>query len=93
MKRLDLIISEKELDPVLKALDKSSVPGYSVIKHVTGRGEYASVSDGLDFTGLGANAHIIVFCDQEVLVNLRELVKPILDYYGGVAYVSDANKL
>ena len=93
MKRLDLIISEKELDSVLEILDKASVPGYSVIKHVTGRGAYASISEGMDFSGLGANAHVIVFCEQDVLDKIREKITSLLDYYGGVAYVAEANKL
>ena len=38
MKRLDLIVSERELDSVIEALDKAGAPGYSVIRPVTGRG-------------------------------------------------------
>ena len=91
MKRLDLIVSERELDSVIKALDKAGAPGYSVIKHVTGRGPESSVSEGMDFSGLGANAHVIVFCESPVLERLREMVNPILDYYGGVAYVAEAS--
>ncbi|HJN35164.1 MAG: transcriptional regulator [Prochlorococcus sp.] len=93
MKRLDLIVSERELDSVIKALDKAGAPGYSVIKHVTGRGPESSVSEGMDFSGLGANAHVIVFCESPVLERLREMVNPILDYYGGVAYVAEASPM
>jgi len=38
MKRLDLIIPELELDRVSKALRQAGVPGYSVMRHVTGYG-------------------------------------------------------
>ncbi len=93
MKRLDLIVSERELDSVIKALDKAGAPGYSVIKHVTGRGPESSVSEGMDFSGLGANAHVIVFCESPVLERLRDMVNPILDYYGGVAYVAEASPM
>ncbi len=93
MKRLDLIVSERELDSVIKALDKAGAPGYSVIKHVTGRGPETSVSEGMEFTDLGANAHVIVFCESPVLERLREMVNPILDYYGGVAYVAEASPM
>ena len=93
MKRLDVIVSERELDSVIKALDESYAPGYSVIKHVTGKGPNSFVSEGMDFSGLGANAHVIVFCELEVLDRLREKIKPILDYYGGVAYVADASSM
>ena len=36
MKRLDLIFSERELDAIIKTLEKANVPGYTVMKHATG---------------------------------------------------------
>ena len=33
MKRLDLIFSERELDAIIKTLEKANVPGYTVMKH------------------------------------------------------------
>jgi len=51
------------------------------------------VSEAMDFSGLGANAHVIVFCEPPLLPKLREGIQPLLDYYGGVAYVSEASPL
>ncbi len=93
MKRLDLIFSERELDEMLKCLEKAEVPGYTVMKHVTGRGPERVVSEDMEFTGLGANAHVIVFCQEEILERIKNSVQPILNYYGGVAYISEANPL
>ena len=93
MKRVDLIFSERELDDVLSALEKAEVPGYTVMKHATGRGPERIVTEDMDFTGLGANAHVIIFCDQETIEKIRENIKLILSYYGGVAYVSEATPL
>ena len=93
MKRLDLIFSERELDQVLTALEKANVPGYTVMKHATGRGPERVVTEDMEFTGLGANAHVIVFCEQEVIDKIREYIRSILNYYGGVAYVSEATPL
>ena len=93
MKRLDLILSERELDSILKVIDAAGASGYSVIKHVTGRGPHGAVSDSMDFSGLGANAHVIVFCKPDILPAIRAGVQPLLDYYGGVAFVSDAEPL
>ena len=62
MKRLDLIFSERELDAIIKTLEKANVPGYTVMKHATGRGPERVVTEDMEFTGLGANAHVIVFC-------------------------------
>tara|TARA_Y100001968_G_scaffold67200_1_gene58036 strand:- start:13467 stop:13748 length:282 start_codon:yes stop_codon:yes gene_type:complete len=93
MKRLDLIFSERELDEVLTALEKANAPGYTVMKHATGRGPERVVTEDMEFTGLGANAHVIVFCEQDVINQIQENIRSILNYYGGVAYVSEATPL
>ncbi len=93
MKRLDLIFSERELNEMLKCLEKAEVPGYTVTKHVTGRGPERVVSEDMEFTGLGANAHVIVFCQESILERIKANVQPILNYYGGVAYISEARPL
>ena len=93
MKRLDLVFSERELDAMLKCLEAAEVPGDTVMKHVTGRGPERIVSEDMEFTGLGANAHVIVFCEQVVIDKLKENIKSVLNYYGGVAYISDATPL
>ena len=93
MKRLDLIFSERELEAILKALEDAGVPGYTVLKHATGRGPQTIVSEDMEFTGLGANAHVIVFCEVEIINKLKENVLSILSYYGGVAYMSEATPL
>ncbi len=93
MKRLDLIFSERELDAILSCLEKAEVPGYTVMKHATGRGPERIVTEDMEFTGLGANAHVIVFCEKEILAKVKEDIQSILSYYGGVAYVSEAISL
>tara|TARA_Y100001968_G_C19052412_1_gene569775 strand:- start:209 stop:490 length:282 start_codon:yes stop_codon:yes gene_type:complete len=93
MKRLDLIFSERELDEVIKALELANAPGYTVMKHATGRGPERIVSEDMEFTGLGANAHVIVFCDQDVIAKIRDNIRSILSYYGGVAYISEATPM
>ena len=90
MKRLDLIFSERELDDVLSALEKAEVPGYTVMKHATGRGPERIVTEDMEFTGFGSNAHVIIFCEQEIIDKIRDNIKTVLSYYGGVAYVSEA---
>ena len=90
MKRLDLIFSERELDAILNTLENANVPGYTVMKHATGRGPERVVTEDMEFTGLGANAHVIVFCEQDIIDKMREEIRSVLNYYGGVAYISEA---
>lgn len=93
MKRLDLIIPELELERVRRTLRQAGVPGYSVLRHVTGYGTAGVVSEGLEVSGTGANAHVIVFCEPGLLDSLRRALRPLLSTYGGVAFVGDAEPL
>ncbi len=93
MKRLDLIFSERELDAIIKALEEANAPGYTVMKHATGRGPETIVSEDMEFSGLGANAHVIVFCEEKIIQEIRARIMSILNYYGGVAYISEATQL
>ena len=93
MKRLDLIFSERELDAIINTLEKANVPGYTVMKHATGRGPERIVTEDMEFTGFGSNAHVIIFCENEIINKIRENIKSVLSYYGGVAYVSEATPL
>ncbi|MEB3235790.1 MAG: transcriptional regulator [Cyanobacteriota bacterium] len=93
MKRLDLIVSERELERVCTALKEAGAPGYSVMRHVTGLGHGGAVSEGMEFSGFGANAHVIVFCEPALLPAMQAALKPLLAYYGGVGFVSEAQPL
>ena len=93
MKRLDLIIPELELERVYRTLRDAEVSGYSVMRHVTGYGAAGMVSEGLEVSGTGANAHVIVFCEPALLDTLRAGLRPLLSTYGGVAFVGDADPL
>ena len=93
MKRLDLIFSERELQAILNTLENADVPGYTVMKHATGRGPERVVTEDMEFTGLGANAHVIVFCEQAIIDKMRDEIRSVLSYYGGVEYISEATPL
>ncbi|MFM7237704.1 MAG: P-II family nitrogen regulator [Cyanobium sp.] len=90
MKRIDFFVSERETDRLCKAIRQAGAPGYSVMKHVTGWGLAGEISEAMDFSGLGANAHVVVFCDEPLLDALRTQVLPLLKRFGGVGFVSSA---
>ena len=50
MKRIELFLSEREVNKVCKAIRKAGVPGYSVIRHVTGMGLAGEISESMDFS-------------------------------------------
>jgi len=83
-------VSEREVAKVCKALRKAGVPGYSVMRHVTGMGLAGEISEAMDFSGLGANAHVIVFCAPDQVELARAAVRPLFEVFGGVGFVSEA---
>jgi len=87
MKRIDFFVSEPETDKMCKAIRQAGAPGYSVIKHVTGLGLAGEISEAMDFSGLGANSHVVVFCEESLLDALRTKVNPLLQRFGGVGFV------
>jgi hypothetical protein len=93
MNRLDLFLSDREVTKICRAIREAGAPGYSVMRHVTGMGVGGEISEGMDFSGLGANAHVIVFCEPEVLEAVRTAIRPLLKRYGGVGFVSAAEPL
>jgi nitrogen regulatory protein PII len=93
MKRLELIIPELELERLRRILHRAGVPGYTVMRHVTGYGAAGVVSEGMEVSGTGANAHVLVFCAPLMLEQLRGELRQLLGTYGGVAYVGDAEPL
>ncbi|QPN63353.1 transcriptional regulator [Synechococcus sp. CBW1004] len=90
MKRIDLFVSEREVSRVCQALRKAGVPGYSVMRHVTGMGLAGEISEAMDFSGLGANAHVIVFCPSQQVDQARSALRPLFELFGGVGFVSEA---
>ncbi len=90
MKRIDLFIADREVAQICKAIREAGAPGYSVMRHVTGLGVGGEISEAMDFSGLGANAHVIVFCSLEQADAVREAVRPVLQRYGGVGFLSEA---
>jgi hypothetical protein len=93
MKRIDLFLSERELNRVCRTITKAGAKGYSVMKHVTGMGPSGEISEAMDFSGLGANAHVIVFVEDELLGAVGAALRPLLKRYGGVGFVSSAEPL
>jgi hypothetical protein len=90
MNRIDFFLNEREVAKLCEVLRRAGAPGYSVTRHVTGMGHGGEISEAMEFTDLGANSHVVVFCDGEVLTAVRKQVKPLLKRYGGVGFVSDA---
>jgi nitrogen regulatory protein PII len=88
-KRIEIIASSLELNKLLQGLDKAGVSGYTVIRHVSGKGARGMSSDDDGLYSLD-NACVIAFCDPAVLDAVIKKLTPILNKFGGECFISDA---
>ena len=89
VKRIEIIATSFELGKILDALKKAGVPGHIVIRNVAGQGFRG---EDLDMTMLD-NVYIIAFCPPETLKGAVEIIRPILNKFGGSCYISDAMEI
>lgn len=93
VQRLEIIADEVEMHKILDLLDQIGVPGYTVIRNVIGRGiAKAKASDDYAITGLGS-VYVISYCPAPQMKTVIEELRPVLNKFGGVCYVSDAMEI
>lgn len=94
VKRIEIIANSMELKRITTCLDEAKVPGYTVMRDVTGKSARGMVSDDFDFAGTTlSNVYILSFCPPDQVQAVVSAIKPILNHYGGVCYVSDAMEI
>lgn len=90
VKRIEIIANSFELGKILDALKQAEVPGHIVIRNVAGQGfGGGSRSEDLDMTMLD-NIYVIAFCAPERIKPVVEIIRPILNKFGGTCYISDS---
>ena len=91
VKRIEIIANSFELGKILDGLKKAGVTGHLVIRNVAGQG-LRGTSEDLDMTMLD-NVYVIVFRSPEILKSAVEIIRPILNKFGGSCYISDAMEI
>lgn len=91
VKRIEIIVSSREMQKILDKLDEVGVPGYSVIRDVVGKSSWGQVSDDFDLAATTlSNVYILSFCQAEQVKSVVENLLPLFNKLGGVCFVSDA---
>lgn len=92
-KRIEIIANSFELGKILAGLEHGGVTGHAVIRNVAGKGlRGGAFAEDLDMTMLD-NVYVIAFCAPEQLKPVVEIIKPILNKFGGTCYISDAMEI
>lgn len=89
VKRLEIVVSSRQMAQVCRILDQHGIRGYTLIRDVAGKGERGmQFADGLN--AAFANSYLLTTCEPERLPALVEALRPILTRHGGECLVSDA---
>ncbi|HBR74149.1 MAG TPA: transcriptional regulator [Cyanobacteria bacterium UBA11159] len=92
VKRIEIMANYVELGKILEGLDKAGVPGHTVIRDVAGKGTRGTITDDLAMTMLD-NVYVIAFFPPEKLTKVIEVMRQILNKFGGTCFISDAMEL
>ena len=88
MKRVEIVIDALELSAACALLDQAGVPGYTVIREVTGKGDRGD-RGGDDLTGALKNGYILCACKDTQARAVAEAVRPLLKRLGGMCLLTD----
>ena len=89
VKRVEIVVEAAEINNFLALLKQVGVVGYSIIRHVGGRGERGERRPD-EFVYEVENVYFIVACDEVQAEALVAAIRPMLVKSGGMCLVSDA---
>lgn len=89
VKKIEIIAGTLPIKEVIRVLESVGVSGYTVIRGVTGKGE-RGLRAGDELTDVLANSYVLTACPEEQAQRVVEAVRPVLQRFGGVCLVSDA---
>ena len=89
VKRLEIVVEAVEINNFLALLKQVGVVGYTIIRHVGGRGERGERRPD-EFVYEVENVYIVVACDDLQAEALVTAIRPMLVKTGGMCLVSDA---
>ncbi|WP_036486389.1 P-II family nitrogen regulator [Myxosarcina sp. GI1] len=92
--RIEIIVASQEAEKIIKVFDNIGVPNYTIISNVTGKGDFGTISDDMNLgSSQLSNDFIICYCSPDKAKPIIEKIRPILNKYGGVCYLSDAMEI
>lgn len=92
VKRLEIVIDAPLSERVTTVLARHGLTGWTILRGATGKGDSGSrFADEL--TGVSNNHLILTTCRPDDLEPLMEDLRSLLQRYGGVCLVSDAQWL
>ena len=89
MKRVEIVVGALELSEVSGVLDQAGVPGYTVLRDVTGKGDRGDRTGDDALTGELKNGYIFCACTEAQARAVAEALRSVLQRVGGVCLITD----
>lgn len=90
LKKIEIVTDSIELRRVLNTLEETtSLSGYTMIRNVFGMGEVGARA-GDDPTDIIKNSYVMIACPEDRVDEVVEAVRPLLERFGGICLVSEA---
>ncbi|MEB3295748.1 MAG: hypothetical protein VKJ24_21570 [Synechococcales bacterium] len=86
--RLEIMADSVELHKITNVFDRAGNVTYTVLRNVSSHGVRGESGD--DSNIASENNYIIAFCPPESTKSLLEVIRPILNKFGGACFTSDA---
>ena len=92
VRRLEIVVDAPYCNEVTELLARHGLEGWTVLRGASGRGERGH-RYGDEITGVSNNNVIITTCPPDDLTEIIEELRGVLERYGGMCLVSDAQWL
>ena len=89
-KRVEIVIEQALARRLAAALDDAGVPGYTLIRNASGRGD-RGMREADEVTDTFTNCVFVIACEASLVEPLVERIRPMLVRSGGLCLVSDAS--
>ncbi|MEM9388583.1 MAG: transcriptional regulator [Pseudomonadota bacterium] len=92
-KRLEIVLERSQMERLIRALHEAGADGYTFLMHAGGSGD-RGYRRADDVTDTDENCVFIVAAeDDDAAQAILDRVRPILERYGGMCLLSDAQWL
>lgn len=92
IKRVEIVIDAAHTPELVRSIQTAGATGYTLIRDVQGSGDRGERA-GDELSNVYRNCYFIIAADEKVTQHLIEAVRPLMERYGGMCLVSEAQWL
>ncbi len=92
IKRIEFVIDAAHTPELVRMIKSVGATGYTLIRDVQGSGDRGDRT-GDELSNVYRNCYIIVAAGAEIEQKLLDAARPLLERYGGMCLISDAQWL